>query len=384
MEDVIDKIQLLELIRKDPKFYFHWLPSELIKELISFNWSLKRFMIGSGANHTVIINQAGEVYSFGEKIKGQLGRSNGNYYKPGKINLKEKIISVSCGFEHTILLSDKGRVYSFGDNGYGQLGRLGNYGIPLPIKSLYHSKIISVHCGSFHTVVLSDKGKAYSFGHGGSNQLGRTGDNTIPQEINLFGNKKCIFVSCGFEHTLLMSTNYQICCFGNVNNLASIKKTQLDERIVYACGTNHLILLTKSGRVYSFGNNEDGQLGRVSSEQDNAPYIIESMKDKKIIFASCGLYHTILMSQEGKVYSFGKNTGGQLGRTIRDLKCNQIKSLENKNIVFGTCGNKNTFLLDGNSGEVYCFGDNTNGQLGLGDTLDREVPVLLSMTSRDG
>jgi alpha-tubulin suppressor-like RCC1 family protein len=66
-----------------------------------------------------------------------------------------------------------------------------------------------------------------------------------------------------------------------------------------ACGGYHTVLLKNNGDVYSFGNNRDGQLGLGHNKNQNVPRLL--MKDEGIIQIACGAYHTIILKSNGDV-----------------------------------------------------------------------------------
>jgi alpha-tubulin suppressor-like RCC1 family protein len=68
-----------------------------------------------------------------------------------------------------------------------------------------------------------------------------------------------------------------------------------------------------SGEVFSCGFNDNGQLGHNDIRSRNSPVIIEGLRNKFIAQAACGYYHTIVKRDTGEIYAFGRNDKGQLG-----------------------------------------------------------------------
>ena len=122
-------------------------PNGYLITLLSFISNLKKYEkktvthIALGGEHTVIIDNSVNFYSFGISDDGQLGQNNRiNYSQPKLMELMEitmhlsenslnkglkirtKVINVACGRSHTLVLSDNGRIYSWGSNKRGQLG----------------------------------------------------------------------------------------------------------------------------------------------------------------------------------------------------------------------------------------------------------------------
>ena len=68
-----------------------------------------------------------------------------------------------------------------------------------------------------------------------------------------------------------------------------------------------------NGEVFSCGFNDNGQLGHNDTRSRNSPVLIESLKNKFIVQAACGYYHTVVRRDTGDIYAFGRNDKGQLG-----------------------------------------------------------------------
>jgi hypothetical protein len=85
-----------------------------------------------------------------------------------------------------------------------------------------------------------------------------------------------------------------------------------------SCGAFHSLALTESGRVFGWGNNIFGQLG-VDVEHSSEPIIIE-LNDLKIKKISCGYNHSLLLSCDGHIYAFGWNQYGQVGNGTQKLR----------------------------------------------------------------
>ena len=81
-----------------------------------------------------------------------------------------------------------------------------------------------------------------------------------------------------------------------------------------AAGANHSVVLGGNGVAYTFGANDVGQCG-VASEEDGDPvWSPQAVKvDGKVVEVSAGYAHTVLTTESGRVFVFGQNDNGQLG-----------------------------------------------------------------------
>lgn len=75
----------------------------------------------------------------------------------------------------------------------------------------------------------------------------------------------------------------------------------------------HSLLITTEGKLWSWGRNEKGQLGHGDTKRVEAPKLIEGLSHEVIVSAACGRNHTLALTETGSVLAFGENKMGQLG-----------------------------------------------------------------------
>jgi alpha-tubulin suppressor-like RCC1 family protein len=80
-----------------------------------------------------------------------------------------------------------------------------------------------------------------------------------------------------------------------------------------SCGEQHTIILTVDGEVLTFGVGEYGRLGSGSSSDINIPTSVNALENEEIVQVSAGSNHSLALSSTGKVFSWGRNDMGQLG-----------------------------------------------------------------------
>uniref|UniRef100_A0A2A4J9K9 Uncharacterized protein n=1 Tax=Heliothis virescens TaxID=7102 RepID=A0A2A4J9K9_HELVI len=90
------------------------------------------------------------------------------------------------------------------------------------------------------------------------------------------------------------------------------------------CGYEHFVLLTDEGRVYTWGNGRRLQLGHGDISSQEEPTEVEALAGIKIIKISAGGWHSLALSTFGDVYAWGWNDTGQLG--IKNDKENSNES----------------------------------------------------------
>jgi alpha-tubulin suppressor-like RCC1 family protein len=361
-----------------------------VRNFVSNNLDLSNNLslsIAAGQGHTVFLTNDGKVYSCGREDYGQLGRT-GNPVIPGIIsdNIGSLTISaIACGDYHTVFLTNDGKVYSCGRSDEGQLGRTGDPVIPGIISDGIGSLTISaIACGAMHTVFLTNDGKVYSCGANFTGQLGLgdTIQQTTPQLISTnIGTLTISAIACGFVHTVFLTNDGKVysCGDNGANQLGQTTSTSTPSQITneigpltisaIACGNNHTVFLTNDGKVYSCGGNDNDQLGRTvdATNPSSVPsQITTNIGPLTISAIACGGFYTLFLTNDGKVYSCGLNTNGQLGlgNTTQQTTPQSISTLNSLTITAIACGGAHTVFLT-NEGKVYSCGENADGQLGI-------------------
>ncbi|XP_036192777.1 probable E3 ubiquitin-protein ligase HERC4 isoform X7 [Myotis myotis] len=263
------------------------------------------------------------------------------------------------------------------------------------------------------------------WGNASFGQLGLGGiDEEIvlePRKSDFFINKKVRDVGCGLRHTVFVlddGTVYTCGCndLGQLGHEKSRKKPEqvvaLDAQniIAVSCGEAHTLALNDKGQVYAWGLDSDGQLGLLGSEEcirvpSCLPKImcidslvracsglsfgrirsggsirnIKCLSDIQIVQVACGYYHSLALSKASEVFSWGQNKYGQLGLGTdckKQASPQLIKSLTGIPFMQVAAGGAHSFVLT-LSGAIFGWGRNKFGQLGLNDENDRYVPNLL-------
>ncbi|XP_011192309.2 RCC1 domain-containing protein 1 [Zeugodacus cucurbitae] len=235
--------------------------------------------IACGANINVAISEANAVYSVPSKIH--------------QFSKHFRVKQLQCGFEHAVLLSANGDVYSWGNGFRGQLGHdvLRVEETPLLIEALAGIKINFIAAAGWHSAAISAFGDLYTWGFNSNGQLGirmfkaTSSGNlkqptvfTLPQIIDLPA-CKCLRKSAGVE---------------SVDHLeyTAVECTPLR---IYA-GARHTLLQMNCGALYAAGWNAHGQLGlgrkvEYCDEFEHVECAESDLKDMQIV---CGSWSTVI------------------------------------------------------------------------------------------
>jgi len=127
----------------------------------------------------------------------------------------------------------------------------------------------------------------------------------------------------------------------------------------------HCIAITSEGTVYTWGRNENGQLGHGHTNKSDAPTIVEALDDENVVAAASGRRHTLFLTDKGKVFSCGENKMGQLGLGNQSSQVTVPTQINYKGppIRRIACGGEFSVIAD-IKGNVYTFGCPEYGQLG--------------------
>ena len=196
-------------------------------------------------------------------------------------------------------------------------------------------------------------------------------------------------IVCGLNNSLCISNEGIVFFFGYLyRDCDGIEKLVIPPKaipsltdITAICSLNgsHYACLDSNGNVYTFGSNVCGQLG-VGMDKDALDYthIPQKVNLPPCKEVSCGDNFTICLSCDGFLYSFGQNSNGELGLgNNEEIYSSPQKFDFLENIEFIECGGHHTFCKTLNN-EIYCWGLNEDGQLGLGNTENQNIPILCS------
>ena len=216
-------------------------------------------------------------------------------------------------------------------------------GFPTQLNFFNTKKIIQVACGDYHSLALDESGNVYSWGGGGVNyNRGQCGHDNIkdietPKLIEFFNQEK---------HK------------ERHKNDKSTQVEKIEKPIQIECGGYHSIVLTESNKLFGFGKSTLGQCGFGEFEDSYIPRIIPFNKKYEVFEKN----NTIENNQEKNLIrkEFTEDKKKESYIIIKDVKC----------------GGNHTMVLT-NSGRVYTFGHGINGQLGLGNTKNYCSPTLV-------
>ncbi|XP_062902909.1 probable E3 ubiquitin-protein ligase HERC4 [Mobula hypostoma] len=272
-------------------------------------------------------------------------------------------------------------MFCWGDGLAAQLPLLdsGGHG-PREIEHLRDRPVKEVSCGAKHSVFLLTDGTVYTCGQNESGQLGRKTDQSALDQIDSLTTITIVNVACGKDHTLALGENGSVFAWGagSYGQLGREdypicahhpRKVKFEVPIAQIrCGHYHSLALSQDGTVYSWGLNTYGQLGNGKDlEKQSRPQRVRSLTGIPVALIAAGGSHSFALSLSGAVYGWGRNEHGQLGlkdKADREIPYS-VDQLRRLNVAYISCGSHHSVVLT-KDGAVFTCGDGSSGQLGLG------------------
>ncbi|XP_050194573.1 LOW QUALITY PROTEIN: probable E3 ubiquitin-protein ligase HERC4 [Myiozetetes cayanensis] len=166
----------------------------------------------------------------------------------------------------------------------------------------------------------------------------------------------------------------------NCSKLRLVKELGSLNIVQIACGGQHAMALSRGGELFTWGQNTHGQLG-LGSQTTFIPQaqLVERLRGVPLAQIAAGGAHSTTVSLSGAVYSWGKNDFGQLGLgDTEDRDCpSYVGALEHWKTVFISCGADHTAVLS-KEGLVCTFGAGGAGQLGHNSTRNELMPRVVA------
>eukprot|EP00831_Metopus_contortus_P038762 TRINITY_DN3041_c0_g1_i1.p1 TRINITY_DN3041_c0_g1~~TRINITY_DN3041_c0_g1_i1.p1 ORF type:complete len:333 (-),score=55.80 TRINITY_DN3041_c0_g1_i1:558-1556(-) len=282
---------------------------------------------------------------------------------------------------------------TWGGTLYKKLGVRGggkDYRSPAPVMGLKGIKIKQVGCGDFHSIALSMEGQLYSWGGGGNffnrGQCGQGNNKDMegPELIRALEQKNIIHFRCGGYHTLALSDDNELyawgaglygeCGFGAFSNTNSPRQvlfsskgstSDLGEGMHFhspseprikdvSAGGHHSMILTEEGMVYTFGYAAHGQLGLHTTVNKAVPQLVKDFIGTQVQQIAAGWHHSMALSERGDLYVCGHGGTGQLGlgetELVPHFVCVTAMGTKNIKKIFSG-GNHSWTLLDSDEPE---------------------------------
>ncbi len=327
--------------------------------------------VAAGGGFSLAVTSGDQLYVWGADDFGQLGTDSTPNFEssnpdptPTLVQLPGQtgtISEVAAGTSQGYVLTSTGQLYAFGDNIYGALGIATNSGMQNPnlpsVVSLpgLVGTITRIAAGDYGALVVTSSGQLYAFGN---NSYGQLGNSTGLGTSGLSPNPTPTLVSFPAGT-------------GPITEAAA--------------GQYFSLAVSASGELYSWGLNQQGQLGQDLHSGSSAPNptpapVLLPKQDGTVTAIAAGGSHSLVLTSSGQLYSFGDNHYGQLGRNnfegteVPDATPTLVSLPGQDGTIDQIAATELSSFVVTSSGQLYAFGWNHYGELGNATNSGSETP----------
>ncbi|WP_421381678.1 cell wall-binding repeat-containing protein [Bacillus salacetis] len=318
-----------------------------------------------GNNHTYALHKDGTVWTWGSfNIYGSFTTDWGLYWKPVQIPTAtgaplQDVVQISAGMTHLIALKADGTVWTWGFNLKGQLGdgTFENRSTAVQVKhdnGTPLTNIISVSAGDQHSMALTADGNVWTWGGNDHGQLGNNTKTNSPFPIKVNDQSGEIlsgitYIAGGDKASFAISEDKTVLGwgfneYGQLGDGSKVSRhfpapvknadgTDFTDAKSLSIGGSFVIALSEEGNVYSWGRNQLGQLGNGKIEVANTvpePIMLtDNTNLAGVVSIGTGWHHAFAVRKNGTVLAWGLNLESKLGL---DVERNQLTPAQKKNL----------------------------------------------------
>src|SRR5664280_2438401 len=355
--------------------------------------TLAPVQVVTGYAHTCALVPSGQAYCWGLNNHGQLG-DNTTTERHTPVAVQQggvTFASISADGEQTCGLTSAGAAYCWGQNEYGKLGNNNTADQPKPDAVLQGAvTFTSISAGRRDTCGLTIAGQAYCWGF---NLYGQLGDNTntdrwTPVAVQQ-GAVTFTSITAGWYEACGITSVGAAWCWGYNgdgelgDNTTTNRWTPVAVQqggVTFASiitGGWHTCGITGAGAAWCWGQNNHGQLGDNTTVDKHTPVAVLQGATTLTSITAAEDY-TCALSSTGAAWCWGWNTHRQLGdgtTTDGSLAPVAVAGGLSWSMVVSSAASVHTCAVKASSQLIYCWGWNSNGQLGDQTTTDQNVPT---------
>ena len=344
--------------------------------------------IAAGGSHTCALDTGGAAWCWGANSDGQVGDGSfAGRLTPVRVAGGHRFVQISAGFQHTCAITTDERAWCWGASGaLGDGGELVQKGTPVPVAG--GRRFRNVSAGNNHSCAVTPADVAFCWGSNPFGQLGTGGGFTnVPARV--LGGLRWRRVTAGGSVTCGVTTGDLAYCWGfslggrtptrvpgglffrqvQVGGGDFTDAQQNEPDTPHACG------ITREDRAYCWGWGSEGQLGQGAWMSSTPPVAVAGSRRWRQV--APGHYHTCGVTKAEVAFCWGSNQWGANGVDTRGSN-SPVRVAGGRtffSISTGVAGLHSCALTA--AGKVWCWGTNTNGQLGDGTRTMRLEPVAV-------
>jgi alpha-tubulin suppressor-like RCC1 family protein len=299
--------------------------------------------LAAGAQFTLAAGPDETVWAWGSNATRQLGDGTTVAYRSiaDRVAALTGVVEVAAGTTHGVARTRDGRVWAWGGNAAGQCAQPTSTTIVALPTRLALTNVSAISAGSQHTLAVI-AGEVWAWGSNAQGQVTGTPGAavTTPVKVTLTG--------------------------ANVTAVAA--------------GGSFSLALDDAGQVWAWGDNASGQLGRGTTGGTGTPAGVTLLSQIRAIAA--GQAHALALRSDGTVYAWGSDGSGQVGNGAPAATQNTPVMLTQQplvDIARIAAGGNTSFAMTSETGLLWAWGENAQGQLGDGSQTSYFAPLALAV-----
>ena len=295
-------------------------------------------------------------------------------------------MAVTCGSSVMAAVDEDGRLWAWGDGQHGELGLGDHSGRPAPtLVPSNGQNVVMVSAGVGHMAALAGNGVPWVCGFGARGQLGLggwTGRNRMTQLPRaLFADAAVAMISCAGHHTIALTVGGRVWTFGDgadgqlgqgdrlSRNLPTLVAA-LDKIVYVVAGHWHSVAVGEEGNAFTWGQGKLGKLGHDNEDDHLLPQELDRGRfgGGKVVQVAAALGHTAAVTQAGSLWTWGAGPFCGDGMTPNKLVPALVnaEAFEGSAVLTVACGDGHTLVVT-RDGAVWAWGFGSEGQLGQDD-----------------
>jgi len=354
--------------------------------------------VASGYDHVIAETSEG-FWGWGSNYYSQLGVAAGYptpdpnktlYKNPIQLSGFEGATRMVLGSRHNLVLKNDGTVWTSGGNDSGQLGRDTNSQPSATLQAVNGlSGVTAIAGGGFTNLALKSDGTVWQWGAGKVNTPTPDFHTTPVQVIGLSGITS--IATSGF-HFLALRNDGTVWAWGrnyhsqlgdgaSTDRVTPIQVPGLSGVAAVGTGNEFSFAIKADGTVWGWGDNTYGQLGLGTSFDPNHANPTQINGISGVVSIMGGYDHTVALTANGTVWTWGTNFDGQLGGSVfEQLTPAALTTISGiKSIGVGP---KHTIALKAD-GTLFYWGPNDSAQAGDGTLQPHRTPTEMTQFSAD-
>jgi alpha-tubulin suppressor-like RCC1 family protein/Tol biopolymer transport system component/chitodextrinase len=301
-----------------------------------------------GSIHSLAVDAAGQVWSWGGGGNGQLGRPAAAAQNsfPGKVvttagdNLGNIVLISAGNLQGGMAVDKAGLLWVWGDNQQGQLGNgtdsfSRNSADVVP--GLTNVVAVSSSKSGYHSLAVTAGGEVWAWGW---NSYGQVGNGDFTPD----------------------GSDIHVSTPARVQGLMDI--------VAVAAGSVHSLALDKFGRVWAWGGNTSGQLGLGTTDSNYPAHLLPVLMPglSHITAISAGPVYSLALDDQGHLWAWGSNWNGEMGLGSVSASVSSPSMVPSLDGLVSVSSGSNFVIASDSHGSAWTWGRNYYGQLGDGNS----------------